>query len=809
MLVSLNWLKEFVDLPENLSPSEIGQALTMSTVEVEGIRSQGESFAQMVVGRVVELKDHPNADSLKIALTDIGSGEVVQIICGGTNLFVGMLVAVALPGAKVRWHGQGEPVILSDATIRGEKSFGMICASDEIGLGNLFPAAAKEILNLSATEAKPGTALQDVFGFNDVVIDIDNKSLTNRPDLWGHIGIARELAAIYQRPYKEIELGKLEKKSDQKIKIKIKASNDCSRYLGVIVENIEVGPSPTWLKKRLQAVGQKSINNIVDLTNYVMFETGQPLHAFDLKNLSGQQIVVRKAVGGEKIVTLDDVELKLDEDTLIIADAKKPVALAGVMGGQNSSINQATTTVVFESACFNPVTIRKAERKYNLRTDSAVRFEKGIEPERAELAMQRILFLLKKIQPKASMGEITDIYKQKSKRLEIKFELNFIQNRLGLNLAPEDIVNILERLGFIVKFKSKKFTVIPPAYRCLADITIPEDIIEEVARIYGYDKFKPDLPVVKLSSSQQSILKQTEKNIKKLLSYGVGLYEVINYSFTNEKIKALGYDLTTMVSIKNSISSEYTHLRPSILPGLLANVAANERWQKDFGLYELGRIFATDKLSDFRRGDNQIGELIWQPYYLGGVFTGKKDQVFFKAKGVVETICNFLKLSDWELVAGGSDVLASNEILYLKLNNNIIGKIFRVADEKLKYFDIGQAVGAWEIDFESLIKNLNTNNNYSSLPKYPAVIYDLAVVFPLSVKWSEVKKNILATSSLVKEVSLFDIYVGEKIGLDKKSIAFTLNFLDTNKTLQMSEVEKEVEKILIKLKQQLQGVLRS
>jgi phenylalanyl-tRNA synthetase beta chain len=809
MLVSLHWLKEFVDLPENLTPKEIGQALTMATVEVEGIKSQAELFSQIVVGRIVELKNHPNADSLKIAMTDIGQSKIVQIVCGGVNLFVGMLVAVALPGAKVRWHGQGELVKLTEAEIRGQKSFGMICASAEIGLGHLFPATEKEILNLSSTEAKPGVALEDVLGFNDVVIDIDNKSLTNRPDLWGHIGIARELAAIYNQTYKELEIGKIEKKSDLKIKIKIKSTGDCSRYLGVVVEGIEIGPSPIWLKKRLQAVGQKSINNIVDLTNYVMFETGQPLHAFDLKNLAGQQIVVRKATANEKIVTLDESELKLDEDTLVIADAKKPVALAGVIGGQYSGINQNTTTVVFESACFNSVNIRKAERKYGLRTDSAVRFEKGIEPERAELAMQRILFLLKKIQPKARVGEIVDVYKQKNKPLEIKFDLDFIQKRLGFSIPVEDIENILVRLGFTVKTKSKKFIIIPPVYRRLADVTIPEDIIEEVARIYGYDKFKPDLPTVQLARPNLSAYRAVEKKIKHLLSGSNGFYEVLNYSFTNQKVSELGYDLEKFVGLANSLSSEYTHLRGSLLPGLLGNIADNERWSAGFKLYEIGRIFRLDKKSSFSRGGKTAGYLPWQNYWLTGVITGKKDEVFFTAKGSLELLLAKLGLTEYELVVAPEKKIFSQEKLQVNVQGKTIGFVFRVNQEILNKYDIKQSVGVFELDLEELLPSVKKVVSYQSLPKYPTVIFDLAVVFPLSVAWDKIVKIVRASSRLVREVNLFDIYTGEQIGLDKKSVAFTLEFLHPERTLTSSEVDKEVEKILTDLKNKLHGVLRS
>ncbi len=809
MLVSLHWLKEFVELPEDLTPSQIGSALTMSTVEVEGIESLSAMFNQMVVGQIEELKPHPNADSLKIAITDIGKDKPIQIICGGTNLFVGMLVAVALPGAKVKWHGEGNLVTLQKAVIRGQESFGMICASDEINLEHLFTAQDKTVVNLSATEAKPGTPLDKLFGFDDVIIDIDNKSLTNRPDLWGHIGLARELAAIYDKKFKEPELSKFEKKHDQKIKIKIKASADCWRYLGTIVEQIEVGPSPTWLKKRLEALGQKSINNIVDLTNYVMFETGQPLHAFDLKNLNGQQIVVRRAVGGEKIVTLDESELKLDEETLVIADAKQPVALAGVMGGQLSGINQTTTSIVIESACFNPIVIRQAEKKYNLRTDSAIRFEKGIEPERAEQAMQRILFLLKKIQPQAKVGEVTDVYKKQNKPIDIKFSLNFVQNRLGIALDPKQVENILQRLGMEVKYKTNHFTVKPPAYRRLSDVTKPEDIVEEIARIYGYDKFNPVWPEVKLTAPQFSVSRQQEKKIKKLLAWGVGWHEVVNYSFTNQKIAQLGYDLSKMVSIKNSLSNEYTHLRPALLPGILNNVSANERWQKQFGLFELGRVFVSDQNSEFRRGGSLSGELVWQPYHLAGVVTGDKDKVFYQAKGVIETLNEFLKVTNSEWVDESNNVLASSEILTWKINGQIVGQVFRVADDKLKLLDINQAVGAWEIDFDLLVKMVTTDYHYLPLPKYPAVIFDLAIVFPQTVKWSRIQQIVRQSSKLVRSVELFDIYIGEQIGQGNKSIAFTLEFYHPDRTLTSTEVDVEVDKILKNLQQQLQGVLRS
>lgn len=809
MLVSLNWLKEFVDLPENITPSEIGQFLTMSTVEVESVVSQKEAFVQMVVGRVEELKNHPNADNLKIAMTNIGQGKVVQIICGGTNLFVGMLVAVALPGAKVKWHGQGEPVLLSEATIRGQKSFGMICAGDEIGLENIFSSADKEILNLTGLAVEPGESLVKALGLDDVIIDIDNKSLTNRPDLWGHWGLARELSAIWQRNKKTLSLEKIEENNDLTVKVKIKSVDDCYRYLGVKVENITVGPSPSWLKQRLQAIGQKSINNIVDLTNYVMYETGQPLHAFDSKNIGGNQILVRRAVSGEKLLTLDKEDLKLSEDTLVIADAKKPVALAGVMGGFDSGINDQTTGVIFESACFNAITIRQAERKYNLRTESSIRFEKGIEPERAEMALKRILTLLKKVSPQAKIGKINDVYKKKSKAKEIKFSLQFIQDRLGINISAEEIENILKRLDFSVKYRAKNFFVVVPSYRQQADITIPEDIVEEVARIYGYDKFKPSLPIVQLARPNPSAYRAVEKKIKSILSLSGGFYETINYSFTNQKVSALGYDLEKFVVLTNSLSSEYTHLRGSLIPGLLRNIADNERWSRGFKLYEIGRIFRQDNKSLFRRGGKLTGYLPWQNYWLTGVITGEKDEVFLSAKGSWEILMSKLGIDQYELIIAPDKKIFSSEKLQIKIQDKKVGYLARVSQEILDQFDIKQSVGVFEVDLDELLPFVKSVTSYQPLSKYPAVIFDLAVVFPLSVHWDEVVKIVQSTSQLVREVKLFDIYSGEQIGADKKSIAFTLEFLHPERTLTSQEVDKEVDKILDNLKNKLHGELRS
>jgi phenylalanyl-tRNA synthetase beta chain len=443
MKLSLNWLKEYVNLPPNLAPSQLAYDLTMSTVEVEEIKNQASMFDKIVVGKIIEIKKHPNADKLHLVFVDVG--EKLQVVCGGTNLQEGMLVAVALIGAKVRWHGEGDLVEMVAAEIRGEKSFGMICSSNEIGLQDKFPGGEKEILDLGAALAEkkllPGQPLAEVLASDEMVIEIDNKSLTNRPDLWNHYGLARELSAIYKTKFKFFDLEKLDKEikklrnkeiKEKDLEIKILDKDLCDRYIGCMVKNIKIEPSPAWLTKKLEAVGVRSINNIVDITNYVMFDVGEPMHAFDTTKLhhaelrgsennrgTTRKIIVRGAKKGEKIMSLDGVERKLDETMLVIADEKKPIALAGIMGGEHSGVDENTVEIIFEAAHFNAVNIRKTSQKLGLRSESSIRFEKNLDVHLAELGMLRALALIKQILPQAEIGPLVDENYVKENKIKI------------------------------------------------------------------------------------------------------------------------------------------------------------------------------------------------------------------------------------------------------------------------------------------------------------------------------------------------------------------------------------------------------
>ena len=425
MLLSLNILKKYLDFPGSVTPEEIRLALTKCTVEVERVVYQGREMDKVVVGRVRKTEKHKDADRLSVVELEIGKNKTVSVVCGGINLKPEMLVAFAPPGSFVRWHGDGEPVKLEKAKIRGVESFGMICAADEVGLGERFFHAKGEILDLSSLKLKVGTGLAKALGLNDVVMEIDNKSLTNRPDLWSHYGVARELSVIFGLKLKPVKLyTKRFDSARKKLEIKVLEKTLCPRYIGAVIENVSVKESPVWLKKELSACGLRPINNIVDVTNYVLIELGQPMHAFDFNKLKSQSqkakskkqkfgenkagIVVRLANPGEKILTLDGVERRLDKDNLVIADSEKPVALAGIMGGLDSGVDENSKRIVLEAANFDSVCVRKTSQKFGLRTEASIRYEKSLHPRLAELGIRRAIELLQEIDAGIDVSEVLD-----------------------------------------------------------------------------------------------------------------------------------------------------------------------------------------------------------------------------------------------------------------------------------------------------------------------------------------------------------------------------------------------------------------
>ena len=814
MKLSLNWLKQYVDLPKNLTASQLSHDLTMSTVEVEEVVDQDQSFEKMVVGKIVELKKHPDADKLQIVITDIGQKEPVQIVCGGSNLKQDMFVLVALPGSKVRWHGEGDLVQLEETKIRGEKSFGMICASSEVGLAGMFPASSEaEIVNLSSLKKiQPGQNIADALNLNDVILEIDNKSLTNRPDLWNHFGMARELSAIYKTKLKEPKLSKEKSGKDKELEIEIKDHDLCPRYMGCMIENIKIEKSPDWLIEKLEAVGSRAINNIVDITNYVMQDVGEPMHAFDASKLKSV-IKIRKSKKGEVIVTLDGEERKLEEGTLVIADNKKPIAIAGVMGGVNSEVSEKTTSIILEAANFNGSSVRKTSQKLGLRTEASMRFEKNLDIDFAEVAMLRALELIKEICPDAKIHPIVDNDHVKQEDVEIEVEHVYLEKKIGQSLESKEVLNILNRLGFLVKTKSlsagvlksgkgteedKLYKIIVPSWRATGDVSIPEDIVEEVARIYGYDNLVSKKEFIEFTKAKYQAEYELEDKFKNYLAVGCGMSEVFNYPWAENKILDK-YSLTeeSVIEISNPPAEENKYLQISLLPNLLKNVKDNLRFYSEFGIFEVASVYLP--------GQGKIdGEdkLPIQIKMLGGVLVSNENS-FLKIKGIVE---GFEKITGCEIKLDidnkfNKSFVNKSKTLLISVCEKEIGRIIELKD-KIK----GKEVVSFEINFDllsSIIKSNKEIKQYSPISQYPSMERDLAFELDWKIVWGDIRQELEKVDELIVNIEFLSEYdLGEK-----KSLAFRLIY-SADRTLKDEEVEVIQKKIIKLIEEKFKGKLR-
>jgi len=805
MLVSYNLLKKYVELPQGINPQEVADKLTMATVEVESVKELGSDLKDIVVGKIEEIAKHPNADKLKLVEVNIGKRENIKIVCGGTNLKKEMLVVVALPEAQVRWHGEGELVKLESTKIRGEESFGMICASNEIGLSSMFKCGANEIADLSHLDLELGKPLAEVLNLSGIVLDIDNKSLTNRPDLWGHYGISRELAAIYDVKLNELELyqgNKIETTGD--LKIEIKDNDLCPHYLGCVIENVKIEESPEWLKQELLATGHSVINNIVDVTNYVMEEVGQPLHAFDKKKVDN--IIIRRAEKGEKLVLLDESELKLNKEMLAIANEVEPVALAGVMGGKHSGINVETTAIVLEAANFDAMNIRKTSQQIGVRSDSSMRFEKALDVNLTEVGMRRALQLIQEICPQVKINPIiVEAGEWKDKQTIIEIKHDFIIKRLGKKLAIQEIKDILSRLGFKVEEEKEIYKIKVPSWRATGDVNIPEDIVEEVARIYGYDNLTENVELVEMTEAEIQPAQELEIKIKNYLSLGAGMSEVLNYPWADERImNELDINpIKDCLEIANPPAPELKYLQTSLLPNLIKNIHDNIRYFEQFKIFELARVYNNNGLEAWH--DKAEDVLPVQPKKLVGAVVGSKNnEVFLEIKGIISNM--ILEIGNWELEikpSSGSDKFIDNSrYLEIFLDKVVVGWVGEVNYAKLNFK--GKKVALFEIDWEKLITLQNTEiKKYKKLSQFPVIERDIAVEVEWDVKWGELIEVVNKVDKLIGQVEFLSEFPLE----DKKSLAFRITY-QAERTLKDEEVEKVEQKILSKLGKKFGAELR-
>lgn len=801
MHISLNWLKDFVDIPKDLDPKDLADQLTLKTAEVEAVHDQKKGFENMVVGHVIDIKPHPNADKLKITCVNIGTKKDLQIVCGGTNLKKGLYVAVTLKGALVRWHGEGDPVSVTHTKIRDVESEGMIAAANEIGIPEL-QKGEKEILDLSHLKPSPGTPLADIFQLNDIVLEFDNKALTHRPDLWGHYGIAREVAAITKTKLKPINPNPKIPAKGESIKVTIEDFKLCPRYCGLIINNIKVEESPDWLKKRLKAAGHGTHNNIVDVTNYVVAELGQPMHAFDKNYIKGG-IVVRRAKAKEKIATLDDKERTLDSNVLVIADHEKPVAIAGVIGGANSEINEKTTSIILESANFNASSIRQTSTKFNLRTDAVQRFEKAIDPNLAEVAIKRAAELILKICPGAKIaGPITDIRDEAQRSLlspypiTIPLDTEKARIKIGADISDKEMQNALESLEFKIAKKGKIWEVQIPSFRATKDIDIEDDLIEEIARIYGYENIPTTVPHLPTRVPEENIERFKKHRARELLSYGLGFDEVYNYSFYAESdYKKCLLQEEGHLKLLNYLSADQTHLRISLVPNLLKNIQQNIRYEDEFKIYEIGHTY------------KEIGKYmpLEEKKITGAIVKkGQTDEPFYKAKGVVENFFQRFGIPKTRIARGitGTPYAHPNKSLsYLDAHGQTLAKVFMLHPKVAKNHDLEKySIGFFAFNFTELMKLENEPKQYKQIPRFPSIEIDISVLVDKTAEIQTLHDAIQkADESLIAGVKLFDIYEGDQIESNKKAAAFKITLMAIDRTLTDEEMTQVQQKIFTNL----------
>ena len=650
MRVSLNLVKKYVKLDESITNKQIAYDLTLRTVEVESVEDTSEKFNNIVVGKILSVNPHPNADLLRICMVDIGKDEPVQIVCGGSNLYEGEKVVVSLPGAKVVWHGEGEPVEIKETKMRGEASYGMICGAEEVYLNDFFPPKDDhEIVDLTNIDCYPGQNISQVVDMEDTVLEIDNKSLTNRPDLWGHYGIARELSAIYNAPLIELPTPNIDSNLKE-YKVTIEVPEKCRRYVGIEIDGITQKESPMWMKSLLVKTGMRPINAIVDITNYVMMAVGQPLHAFDTTHVVGEEIIVRNAKKDEELLLLDNNTIELTEDDLVICDSNDAMALAGIRGGKKDSILEDTTGILLEIANFTATTIRKTGKRFDEKTDASIRYEKNIDTCRVDDGIALSLELIKEIFPDSKVIAYKDNYPVKTERSKIELPKKFLDVRLGKELEQSTIENVLNKLGYDVEYKDEVYYVTAPVWRSTGDVSIKDDVMGDIARILSYQSFEAQPLTIKFNKAvhQNNIL--LERRLKEYLAFRCGLNEIFTYPWIDEKyIKAAKIDMTNLVRLATPPSPEQANLRSSLVPGMLEAISKNLRYFDSFKIFEMAQCFTKGEYHPSSEDES----LPVHTKYLTGAIVGKNaKEIFYELKGIIENISTYTHMNELTFASG-------------------------------------------------------------------------------------------------------------------------------------------------------------
>jgi phenylalanyl-tRNA synthetase beta chain len=806
MKVSYQWLSEYVDLTD-ITPQELAERLTRSGIEVESVEPRNAGVSNVVVGYVKERSKHPDADRLSVCIVDAGQGEDLQIVCGAPNVAAGQKVPVALIGAKL----PGD-LHIKRSKLRGVESQGMICSAKELGLNDkLLAKDQQEGIMVLPEEAEVGMDAVSYLGLDDYVLEL---GLTpNRSDCLSMLGVAYEVAAILGREVVLPEAQVVENGPDNPVTVEIEARDHCYQYVGRHFTGAKIGSSPQWMKNRLMAAGIRPINNVVDVTNYVMLEYGQPLHAFDATQVKDHAIVVRLANSGETIVTLDDQERTLDDQTMLIADREKGLAIAGIMGGANSEITPDTTEIILESAYFTPQSIRRSSRMLGMRTEGCVRWEKGVDQSRVSLAAERAASLIQQLSGAAVSRGAANAIVQQAKPAVVSVSLTKINQHLGTSLTADEVSAIFDRLQFPYALSGEIWTVTVPSRR--GDITLPEDLVEEVARLYGYDKIPTSLPSGATTQGKLTREQQLRRTIRNHL-IGAGLSEAISYALVHPDrvgdVAGLHERKVHPIALAMPISEEHSVLRTSLIPSLLETVAYNKNRQNhDVALFELGHVFLSDQPT--------LTGLPEERLYVAGAISGqwlpqnwmgaRQPVDFYLVKGVVESLLTRLGIAGVVYKAAADLVgMHPGRTAEVWVGERRLGYLGQVHPATEKAYDLSETY-VFQFDVAQLAAVAQDKGYYNPLPKLPAVTRDLALVVDRDVPAAALENVIRQTAGeLLESLTLFDVYTGERIASGKKSMAFSLVYRHPERTLQDEEIQQVTASVIQALKDQTGSELR-
>ncbi len=798
MLVPVKWLKEYVDI--DIDSKELADRLTMSGSHVDSIESIDKGIENVVVGKILEINQHPDADKLVVTIIDVGN-EKVQIVTGANNIKVGDYIPVALAGAKLPGG-----VKIKKGKLRGIESNGMLCSAGELGINDsVVPKENKDGIFILDKEYTLGTDIKEVLGLHGEIIDFE--ITPNRPDCLSIIGMARETAATLGKnvKYPEIKINnQVDDINDYVNEIRVEAKDLCNRYYAKVVKDIKVGQSPMWMQRKLMEAGVRPINNIVDITNYVMLEIGQPIHAFDLDKLSGKNVVVRRAQENEKIKTLDGVERSLDSSVLVIADDSRPMAIAGVMGGEDSEVTKETKNILIESANFNGRSVRLTSRKVSLRTEASAKFEKDLDPNLSDIACNRVCQLIEEINAGTVVSEYVDIYDGKSEEKTMELSPEKANRLLGTDIEASEMVKMLNSLELKASLQGDKITVSIPSFR--RDLGIEADLIEEVGRIYGLDKITPQPLVGTLTKAEKTVIRQIEDKTKSILT-GIGLNEITTYSFISPKqYDKLNIPEDSMkrkcVEIRNPLGEDFSVMRTTLVGNILEVMTRNYKYGVEKAwAYEIGNTFTPRELP--------ITELPYENKVLAMGMYGNSD--FFTLKGVLDTVLEKLGIKGYEYIREKNNpAFHPGRTASITLGNHVLGTIGEIHPDVLDNFGMKERVYVAELNFELMVLASNLERKYTPLPKYPSVSRDIALVLDEDIMVKEIEKIIMENSkNLVSAIKLFDVYKGGQIEKGKKSVAYSIIYRSHDKTLTDEDVSKVHDKIVEKLKENLNATLRS